>query len=577
MPGSADFIQKAVHTLETGATALWIRRALLLASAIALAVYQFYYFRGLVTPQAMDQAQIGREIASFHGWRTNFIRPRAIGQLSNHGKNVARNIQHDTYEAPLPPLIDAIGLRLIKAHWKMSSHDLVYACDKVIAVESIVLFFLAIVVLFFVARRLFDQRLAFLACGFVVLCDMLWQYSLSGLPQMLMLFLFNCTLYALVRAMEARNADQSTTRWLVVVGFGFALLALSHALTFWMFAGAIIFIACYFRPRVRSVLIVMGIVSVLYAPWLLRNFVLTGNPAGIAFYSVFDGVRHSEAMHMRMLGGETGASSALFRDKIIANFMSETSGLFGNLGWSVVALMFFVSFFHQFKNREAATLRWIVLAMWAGGLLGMSVYGVTPEQGVAANDLNVLFIPIMTCFGLAWLLVQWNRLMFSDLARLGFIVALYLACALPLIFNLPFFTPSSRPQIRWPPYVPPYISVLHDWMKPNEIVASDIPWAIAWYADRRSVWLPETIQAFTDLNDYGVLGGPVNGLYLTPVSGSQNKMRDVMKGDYKDWSPLILRNADLPKFPLKWATLLGIENECIFLSDHDRQKGTKLD
>jgi hypothetical protein len=575
MPGSADFIQKTVHTLETGATALWIRRSLLLAGAIVLAVYQFYYFRGLATSQAMDQAQIGREIASFHGWRTNFIRPRAIAQLSAHGKNVARNIQHDTYEAPLPPLVDAIGLRLIKSHWKMSPRDLLYAGDKVIAAESIVLFFLSIVVLFFVARRLFDQRLAFLACTLVILCDMLWQYSLSGLPQMLMLLIFNSTLYALVRAIEARHNEQPTMRWLAAVGFGFALLALSHALTLWMFAGALIFIAWYFRPRLRSTLPVLGIVSALYAPWLLRNFVLTGNPAGVAFYSVFDGVHHSEAMHMRMLGGELGGGIALFRDKIIANFMSETSGLFGNLGWSVVALMFFVSFFHQFKNREAATLRWIILAMWAGAIVGMSIYGVTPEEGVAANELHVLFIPIMTCFGLAWLLVQWNRLMLPDLARLGFIAALYLICALPLIFNLPFFIPSSRPQIRWPPYVPPYISVLTDWMKPNEVIASDMPWAIAWYADRRSVWLPETIQAFTDLNDYGVLGGPVNGLYLTPVSGSQNKMSDVVKGDYKDWSQVILRTVDLQKFPLKWGTLLGIESECIFFSDHDRQKGSQ--
>jgi hypothetical protein len=114
-------------------------------------------------------------------------------------------------------------------------------------------------------------------------------------------------------------------------------------------------------------------------------------------------------------------------------------------------------------------------------------------------------------------------------------------------------------------------------MKPNEIIASDMPWAIAWYADRRSVWLPETIQAFTELNDYGVLGARVNGIYLTPVSGSQNKMADVVKGDYKDWAPVILRSVDLQKFPLKWATLLGVESDCIFFSDHDRQKGTKLE
>jgi hypothetical protein len=557
MPGAADFIQKMVHTLETGAVALWVRRMLLLVGAIVLAVYQFYYFRGLATSQAMDQAQIGREIASGHGWRTNFIRPRAIGQLSAHGKNVARNIQHDTYEAPLPPLVDAVGLRLIKAHWKMSPRDLVYAGDKIIAAESIALFYLSIVVLFFVARRLFDQRLAFLACAPVLLCDMLWQYSLSGLPQMLMLLIFNSTVYSLVRAIEAKNSERPPTKWLAAVGLGFGLLALSHALTLWMFAGAIIF------------------VSLLYAPWLLRNFALTGNPAGVAFYSVLDGVRHSEAACMRALGRDTGAGVALFRDKIIANFFTETSRLFGNLGWSLVALMFFVSFLHQFKNREASILRWMILVIWAGALLGMSLYGVTAEQGVAANELHVLFIPIMTCFGLAWLLVQWNRLALPDLARLGFIVALYVLCSLPLILNLPFFTPASRPQIRWPPYVPPYISVLNDWMKPNEVIASDMPWAIAWYADRRSVWLPENVQAFTELTDYGVLGGPVNGLYLTPISGSQNKLGEIIKGEYKDWSQVILRSVDLQKFPLKWATLLGIESECVFFSDHDRQKGTQ--
>jgi Dolichyl-phosphate-mannose-protein mannosyltransferase len=574
MPGSADFIQKMVHTLETGAVALWIRRALVLACAIVLGVYQLYYFRGLATSQAMDQAQIGREIASGRGWRTNVIRPRAIGQLSAHGKNVVRNIQHDTYEAPLPPLVDAVALRLVRSHWKMTPRDLVYIGDKVIATESIALFFLSIVVLFFLARRLFDQRLAFLACGLVLLCDMLWQYSLSGLPQMLMLLIFNCTLYALVRAMEVRNDGRSITLWLAAVGAGFGLLALSHALALWIFAGAIILFVCYFP--LRSALIVLGIVSILYLPWLLRNFVLTGNPAGLAWYSVFDGIGHSHAMQMRMLTGDNaGAAAALFRDKIIANFISEMSGLFGNLGWSVVAVMFFASFFHQFKNREAAALRWMLLAMWMGALFGMSIYGAAPEQGVAANELQVLFIPIMTCFGLAWLLVQWNRLTLPELARPGFIVLLYLLCSLPLIFNLPLFIPSSRPQIHWPPYVPPYVAVLNDWMKPNEIIASDMPWAIAWYADRRSVWLPETMKAFIDLNDYNVLGGPVNGLYLTPVSGSQNKLGDVVKGDYKDWAPVILRNVDLQKFPLKWATLLGIESECVFFSDHDRSKATE--
>ena len=147
---------------------------------------------------------------------------------------------------------------------------------------------------------------------------------------------------------------------------------------------------------------------------------------------------------------------------------------------------------------------------------------------------------------------------------------LYLLCALPAIFTLPWFAPVKSP-IRWPPYAPPYIAVLHNWMQPNEITASDMPWAVAWYTGFGApYWVPDTIKTLTDLSDYNLLGGPVNGLYLTPISGSQDKLADILKGEYKDWAPVILRNMNFEKFPLSWGTALGPENECIFLSDHDK-------
>ena len=138
----------------------------------------------------------------------------------------------------------------------------------------------------------------------------------------------------------------------------------------------------------------------------------------------------------------------------------------------------------------------------------MTVYGINEEQGVAANQLHIIFVPILTCYGLAFLLVQWNRLEIDfGLARLAFVSFLFLLCALPMIFAAPLLGPW-KPAIRWPPYVPPYIAVLNDWMQPNEIIASDMPWAIAWYADRRSLWVPDTMKTFTDLNDYNLWAGP---------------------------------------------------------------------
>src|SRR5438128_1920676 len=153
MPGDADFIQKVVHMLEAGKMAVWVRRALAVVAIATLGVYYLYYFPGLATAQAMDQAQIGRHIASLHGWKTNVIRPRALGQLvANHKK--LQGMVYDTYEAPLPPLADAIALRLVKSHWKMTMANTVYFGDKAIAVEAILLFLGSILVLYPLASRL---------------------------------------------------------------------------------------------------------------------------------------------------------------------------------------------------------------------------------------------------------------------------------------------------------------------------------------------------------------------------------------------------------------------------------------
>jgi hypothetical protein len=572
MPGAADFIQRSIHALEAGGAAVWIRRALAVLAIAGLALYYMgHEFRGIATSHAMDQAQIGRNIANGEGWRTDFIRPLAVGQLQRNGKDVAQRIWQDTYNAPLPPLVNAVALRPFKKFWKMSPRDIVYTGDRVIAIAAICFFLASLVFLYLIATRLFDQRLAVLATALVLLCDLIWQYSLSGLPQMLLLFLFNGTLYALVRAVQAQYEGGPVGIWLALTGLGFGLMALSHALTIWMFAGALLFSIFFFRPRGWAAGIVLGVFLILYTPLLVRNYVVSGSPLGVAGYAILDDIKHTEAGHMRRTQLDLQeVGPGYFRTKIVNNMTEQFGDLFAHLGWSAVALVFFVSLLHIFKRKETAVLRWLVLAMWSSAALGMAVYGMREEQGIIANQLHLLFIPIMTCYGLAYLLVQWNRLEIETrIARVAFIALLFIISSMPLLLS---FTLPAKQGVRWPPYVPPYIAVLNDWMRPEEVIASDMPWAISWYADRRSLYLPETVKIFTDMHDYGIVGAPVNGLYLTPISGSQNKLVDILKGEYRDWAAVILRSVDISKFPLKWATLLGLENECVFFADTDRQK-----
>ena len=572
MPGAADFVQRAVHAMEAGGLAVWIRRGLVVVVVVGLAVYYMIgQFRGLSTSQAMDQAQIGRAIATGHGWSTNFARPLAIGQLQAHGRNVATDIWVDTYNAPLPPLVNALALLAVKSRWQMAPNDLIYAGDKAIAIMSILFFVGSVVVLFFVARRLFDQRVAIIACALILLCDMLWQYSLSGLPQMLLLLLFSATLYCLVRAAEAKYTAASVTRWLLAAGFGFGLMALTHALTIWMFLAVLIVSIFFFAPRGGAAALMLAAFAIIYFPWLIRTWVVCGNPAGIAFYALFDNISKSETAWMRQVAFDwNNISFGAFRAKISGNILNQLGRIFQLLGWNVAALAFFPALLHPFKRPETSGIRWMVLAMWGGAVFGMCLYGMNDEQGFAANQLHLLFIPIMLCYGFAFLLVMWNRLEVKiPFDRYAFIGLLFLLCAYPMVNTM--LLSGRKANVVYPPYIPPYIAVLRNWMQPNEITASDMPWAVAWYADRRSVWLPDTVKTFTDLSDYQKLGGTIAAMYLTPISGANNKWGDIVRGEYKDWGGIIQRTANLQKFPLRYATLsLGVNDEALFISNTDR-------
>src|SRR4030095_4025612 len=216
---------------------------------------------------------------------------------------------------------------------------------------------------------------------------------------------------------------------------------------------------------------------------------------------------------------------------------------FGDLyrffGHILVAPVFFVALLHLFKNRQTALCRWCILSMWLCAVFGMAVFGVESPNGltgaavVQANDLWVLFIPVMTFYGLAFVLVLWSRLEINlRLARFGFLSLIYAVSAAPFASQFIDLLSTPKNRVQWPPYVPPFIGILGQWTTEREIIASDMPWAVAWYGDRKRLWLPMSRNDFISLNDYNQLGGRLVGLYLTPVTGNGAFLHDVVKGEF---------------------------------------------
>lgn len=560
-------VQQILHSLEQGKLAPYIRGGAIAVLIIALTLlYLFVQFRGFATVTAMDQAQIARNIASGNGFTTQFIRPLAIWQLEKAGKEIPTENFPDFYQSPLNSIVNALPLLLVKSSWKMTPTDLVYAGDRVIAAFSILFFLLSMAIWYFVGARLFDNKLSLTACAVVLLTDMMWQFSLSGLPQMLMLLLFSGAMWLTVYAMDKRDRTVTVLISLFGAGLLFGFMILAHALAVWIFVGWLVFAVTYFHPRGLAALAALAAVLMVSLPWAVRNYSVSGSPVSLAIYEALVFGDNPEQGFLRSLEGPPSSADAHVFPKIKAGVLAQIGGLFSLLGMNIAAAAFFFALLHPFRSPIVAVFKWCVLGMWVAAVIGMALYGL--GEPVSSNQLHVLFLPLFVFFGLAFLLVLWSRWELGGaLMRMVFLTVVIFVCAIPMLATL--FS-GKNAAIQWPPYVPPFIAILGDWFGEKEILSADMPWAVAWYANRKTVLLPETVRDFNRLNDYRVLGAPINGLYLTPITGNAPLFGEIYKGSYKEWALLITRPPRVEGFALRYFTALPIDGECIIFADRDR-------
>ncbi len=462
----------------------------------------------------------------------------------------------------------------------MRKGEYVHPADRVICGVSVLCFLCAVFVSFLTVRRLFDERLATITVVMMLFCNHFWHFASTGLPQMLMMLLFSLALYCMVRALAARDMEERTWPWHAGAGLAFGLLALTHPLTASIFVGALIYTAIVHAPRGRDAAVMLVIFLACLTPWLVRNAKLSGSPFGIAGQTRLFSLRGSESQIMRTLNKPDDTVPVHhFRSKIQMELLNQIDTLVGRLGKIIVAPLFFIALLHTFRRNDTRSLRWGILLMLLAGMTGMAIFGFADgdlQAELQSNDLYPLFIPITTAYGLALLLVLWSRVQVAgrDLASIRqFNIAFHcLVIFLSSLSLLNVYTDPPKLPFVWPPYCPPAINDLSDWYGKDDIICSDMPWAVAWYADRKSLWLPLTIADFNDLNEFR-FRGKITGLLITPVTGFRGLLNEVGVGEFKDWRAFIMREPRAAQnFALKVARpifLMGASHYLLF-ADRDR-------
>jgi hypothetical protein len=541
--------------LDTG---IIIRRSLFLLVLLSLTLGNlFILFRGLNSPMGMDQAQMSREIARGNGFTTKFIRPVAYSQAqkAQNGTVPFEGFQ-DTYHSPLNPLINAAVLKLIGAddadRWQMKSSQLVFDLDRVIAAVSTMFFLMAIGVTYLLVSRIFDAKIAGVTAILMLFCETFWGFALSGLPQMLMLFLFSCGIYFVYRAVEAAAENRIAMAPALVAGVFFTLLALTNWVTVWIALGYIIFAAIAFRPRGIVGISILALVLIAAIGPMIRNYGITGSPFGTAFLSLYNSLGPgAEATVMRASELPNQSLVDGLISKILRTTLLQATDIIPFLGGIVIAPLFFLSLLHPFKRASIANFRWAILLMWVTTALGLAFFGISKDP-LDPNQLHLLFAPIMTAYGLALISILWTRLEVvasTPMLRNLHLFVIVAICALPLILALPLKVRIGL-QLRdkggypqWPPYRADSLNTkegLRSWVPKNQVVFSDQPWATAWYADRIAVWLPPTTKAFEALETAAAnLQTPVAGIVISPSSHGANTVSEVA-ANYQDFASLVL-------------------------------------
>jgi hypothetical protein len=563
--------QWLVHTFEQGSFVVWLRRLIIAIIFIVVAVlWVGMKFNGFGDRDAMDQAQIGRQIASGQGYSTLYARPLALHVMLARTGQVRQPLP-EVSQAPLGPVINAVILRVTGMNFSFAPGEAVSPADRAIALGGFAFFLASLVLVYFLGRRLFDARLALLGTGLVAVMDLFWRFSTSGLPQMAMLFFFHGALLALLAALDAQDAGRRgrAQAWTFFAAALLAVTALGHGIGLWIFAGFWLFATVVIRPHWPVALITPVIFAAPLLPWAWLNWRALRQPLGLPFFELFrtagtDRLAWLADFEPLLRIRETGLLA-----NTAENTLAQIEGLLASFGGNFVAAAFFLALFlHTFRRWEPAQFRWAVLLMWLGAAAGMCLFGTGPA--VSVNQLHVLFLPVMTFYGLAFLLVLWNRLELGQpLLRAAFLIFLYAVIAVPLVGSLL----AVKPRVNWPPYLPPLIVRFSDWLQPGEAMASDIPWASAWYAGRTSLLLPDSIEQFELINGERLLGQPLVGLYLTPFSGDAPTYGAIINGRYREWARFVLREIrpeDLRGWMLTSAINLPVDGGAIFFADRPR-------
>jgi len=507
-------VQEWFFQFEVGAGVQWFRLGLFGLLVVAVVViYTGARFFGLRDAEAMNLGQLGRNLWQRHSYVTQHIRPAALAHLAAVGRPPLRadGTQPELWTPPVYPAVLAGVFQLAQPDFAKSGRA--SNVDRILTGVAWVFFLVGLLLTYLLARALFDQRVAALSAFLYLLCDPLLDAALAGLPLHFLMVLFLAVVYGVYQAEQWQAAGKGGG-WVTGALAVSAVTVAVGTLTRYAFAAVLVPLVGYVsaafpKSRWRAGMCLAVFVLAL-APWGARNWRVSRTFWGLATYDLYEEtglgtrreIRAGQLQRSYPPRAEDFWARRVVR-KALLNLRTMYERAFKDVGANYLIAFFLAGLLHRFRREEISRLRWFVFWSMLAALVALSV-----ETSTRWNFLNV-FLPVVIIYAAAYFLVAFERLQLrTRLWRYG-ITGLFVGLnALPLALTL---LPPIR-TLPYPPYDSRILAEIQRMFRPDEMLASDIPWAVAWYADRSCLWVPNTREEFITINDNVRL---VAGVYLT--------------------------------------------------------------
>jgi hypothetical protein len=589
-----NLVQDLIHRLESGRGLRFVSYVLVALIVILRAgSYDLRSYQNMSAPEAMDAAQLAHNIARGRGYTTEFIRPLSIYLVRSKGTDSSSkdpahlNAGHpDISNAPGYPVVLAGLMKILPFHYDASlkgsfwseadvssvtgRRGIRYQPDFLIAVFNQVLFVVIMILAFFWAKRLFDAWVAWTSFFVLLGTQLLWRFSVSGLSTMMLMLIFMGLFWCLTlyerEVREPKWGDAALAILSVAAGALTGAGALTRYSFMWMIIPVALFLVLFGgQGRIFSCAVAVGAFVLVFGPWVVRNYVVSGTLFGTASYSLSESF-YPEFHLQRSLQPEfpshmLGAyvhKAATELPSILESDLFKMAG-----GW--ITALFLAGLLLGFRSLTLRRMRYFTVASIAvlaiAQALGRTqLSDETPE--INSENLLVLLAPVVVVYGVGifYLLLDNMKLNFSHWRYVGaaiFIIVL----SLPMLFSI---MSGKKNPVTFPPYRPDVIQNSSTRiLKPSEMMMSDIPWAVAWYGDRQCVWRTlyanpapdkprQWQESFYAIND---ALKPINALYLTPESLDSRFQSQWLRAGESSWGDFtintLLNKQVPPGFPLR--------------------------